>query len=149
MSPSERLDQFDHALALAEDLRPLLQRLARQIRRESDDAGVSPLHGLLLVAIIERPGIGVGELAGLEKLRGPTISGHVKTMAAAGLVTRAAPNPDDRRRVGLVVTPKGRALIDAMRRRRTDWLAQKLAKLPAEARRTIRAAIAPLSEIGR
>ena len=137
------------ASALAADLRPLLHRLAREIRRESDDLGASPLHGLLLAAILKQPGIGVGELARLERVRGPTISGHVKTLREAGLLARAAQDPADRRRVGLVATDKGRALIDAIRRRRTDWLAEKLAALSPQARQAIRAAIAPLSEIGR
>jgi DNA-binding MarR family transcriptional regulator len=145
-SPSE---QRDDAPALAESLRPLLHRLLRLLRRESGDLGVSPLQSLLLIAIIEQPGIGTGELARLEKLRGPTISGHLKAMVESGLVSRSAPDPNDRRRVGLIATEKGRNLMKAMKRRRTDWLAQKLARLSPKARRAIRNAIGPLSEIGR
>jgi len=149
MSVPSTSEQLDDAPALAESLRPLLHRLLRLLRHESGDLGVSPLQSLLLVAIIEQPGIGVGELARLERVRGPTISGHLKAMAEAGLVSRSAPDPDDRRRVGLVATEKGQSLIKAMKRRRTDWLAQKLARLSPKARRAIRNAIGPLSEIGR
>jgi DNA-binding MarR family transcriptional regulator len=70
-------------------------------------------------------------------------------MAEAGLVSRSAPEPNDRRRVGLIATEKGQNLMKAMRRRRTDWLAQKLARLSPKARRAIRTAIGPLGEIGR
>ena len=76
----------------------------------------------MLAAIRERPGIGVGELARLENLRGPTVSAQIKAMEAAGIVRRETPNPDDRRRVGLVATEKGRAIVTALRRRRADWL---------------------------
>ena len=140
----------EEARALADELRPILHRLYRQLRRESEDLdrGVSPLQNLLLAAIIEHPRIGVADLARIEKLRGPTISGHVNRLESAGLVTRAAPLSRDRRRVGLIVTPKGRASIDAIKRRRRDWLAHELGNLSIAARRTIRKAIGPLSEIG-
>jgi DNA-binding MarR family transcriptional regulator len=143
-------DFHEEAAALADDLRPALHRLHRQLRRNSGDPGrnISPLQNLLLAAIIEHPGVGVGELARIEKLRGPTISGHIKAMAAAGLVARKPPNAEDRRRVGLLATAKGRASLEASRRRKRDWLASRLAHLSPAARRAIRRAIAALNEIG-
>ncbi len=148
MPATGHIEELEEAMALAEALRPALHRLHRQLRREIDDAGVSPLHALLLVAIMRQPGIGVAELARLEKLRGPTISGHIKVMEKEGLVARADPDPQDRRRSGLVATDKGWALIHGMKQRRTEWLAFELAKLSPEARAAIRAAVAPLGEIG-
>ena len=140
----------DDALALADELRPPLRRLYRKLRRESDDSdlGISPMQKLLLVAISENPGIGTGELARMEKLRGPTISGHIKALENAGLVTRAPIDPVDRRRFGLGMTGAGQQLLETLRRRRRDWLAQQLASLSAEARQAIRNAIPHLSEIG-
>jgi DNA-binding MarR family transcriptional regulator len=137
------------AKSLSEDLRFVLQRLIRQVRRESRDRGVSPCHLLLLAAIREKPGIGVVELAQLERLRGPTVSGHIKALEALGLVKRGPPDPNDRRHVGLVITKKGAAIIEAIKRSRSDWLAMKLAQLPPAARAAIRSAIAPLREIVR
>jgi DNA-binding MarR family transcriptional regulator len=140
----------DDALALADELRPVLHRLYRQLRRESEDLnrGVSPLQNLLLAAIIEHPGIGVADLARIEKLRGPTISGHVKRLESAGLIARAAPLSEDRRRVGLTVTARGRGSIEAIRRRRRDWLAHQLGNMSFADRRAIRKALGPLGEIG-
>jgi DNA-binding MarR family transcriptional regulator len=140
----------DDALALADELRPVLHRLYRQLRRESEDLnrGVSPLQNLLLAAIIEHPGIGVADLARIEKLRGPTISGHVKRLESAGLIARAAPLSEDRRRVGLMATARGRASIEAIKRRRRDWLAHQLGTMSFAARRAIRKALGPLSKIG-
>jgi DNA-binding MarR family transcriptional regulator len=141
---------LEEARALADELRPVLHRLYRQLRRESEDLdrGVSPLQNLLLAAIIEHPRIGVADLARMEKLRGPTISEHVNRLESAGLVARTAPPSGDGRRVGLIVTPKGRASLEAIKRRRRDWLAHELSNLPLAARRTIRKAIGPLSAIG-
>ncbi|MFK0162856.1 MarR family winged helix-turn-helix transcriptional regulator [Rhizobium sp. NPDC090279] len=148
MSATDRHSEIEDANALAEALRPALHRLYRQLRRESDDAGLSPLHGLLLVAIMRQPGIGVAELARMEKLRGPTISGHVKAMERDGLIARSEPDPGDRRRNGLVATQKGEEIIRSLKQRRTDWLASELVKLSPRQRDAIRAAIEPLMEIG-
>jgi DNA-binding MarR family transcriptional regulator len=147
MSRGKPQQDLKEAMALVEELRPALQRLFRQLRREGPDLGISPLHALLLAAIREHPGIGVSELARLEKLRGPTISGHVKAMEALDLVERRSSHPEDRRRVGLVVSKKGTAIIEAMKRSKADWLAKRLAALSPEAREAIRNAIAPLNEI--
>ncbi|NTJ64738.1 MarR family transcriptional regulator [Agrobacterium rhizogenes] len=148
MSKADHHHGIEEAYALAEALRPALHRLHRQLRRESDEAGLSPLHALLLVAIMRQPGIGVAELARMEKLRGPTISGHVKAMERDGLIARSEPDPSDRRRNGLVATAKGEEIIRSLKRRRTDWLASELAKLSPQQRDAIRAAIEPLMEIG-
>ncbi len=148
MTDTDRHHGLEEAHALAEALRPALHRLYRQLRRESDDPRLTPLHALLLVAVARQPGIGVAELARMEKLRGPTISGHVKTMERNGLVMRCEPDPSDRRRSGLIVTEKGREFIASMKRRRTDWLVSELVKLSPDQRAAIRAAIAPLEEIG-
>ncbi len=142
------VSDIEEAMALAEALRPALHRLHRQLRRETGDPGISPLQALLLVAIVRQPGIGVAELARLEKLRGPTISGHIKAMEREGLVARAAPDPHDKRRNGLIATDKGWSLIKRIKQRRTDWLASELARLSPEARAAIRAAIGPLGDIG-
>lgn len=141
-------DDLEDGTALAEALRPALHRLYRQLRREIDDPDISRLQALVLVGIIRQPGIGVAELARQEKLRGPTISAHVKALELDGLVARAEPDPNDRRRSGLIATAKGEALVNAMKQRRTDWLASQLARLPPEAREAIRAAIGPLGQIG-
>src|SRR5260370_9485253 len=140
----------DDALALADEVRPGLSRLYRRRRREREDLnrGVSPLQNLLLGAIIEHPGIGVGDLARIEKLRGPTISGHVKRLESAGLIARAAPLSEDRRRVGLMATARGRGSIEAIKRRRRDWLAHPLANMSFCARRSIRQRLRTLNEIG-
>jgi DNA-binding MarR family transcriptional regulator len=140
----------EEAAALAELLRPALHRLHRQLRRNSGDPTrtISPLQNLLLAAISEQPGVGVSELARMEKLRGPTISGHIKGLVAAGLVARQLPDADDRRRIGLLVTSKGRASLEASRRRKRDWLANRLASLSPAARQAIRRAIGALNDLG-
>ncbi|OFA06830.1 MarR family winged helix-turn-helix transcriptional regulator [Duganella sp. HH101] len=139
-----------HAIALADDLRTALHHVFRRIRQEgdSDPHGLSLQHKLLLSAISTTPGIGVAELARMEKLRGPTMSGHIKALENAGLVRRDTPNPEDRRRVGLLLTEQGAAVLQDIRSRRLDWLARKLAQLPPEGAQALRHAIQYLNEVG-
>jgi len=137
----------DTAHDLAEALRPPLYRLYRLLRREGEGLGVSGLQFLLLAIIGKNPGIGTAELARMERLRGPTISGHVRTMEAAGLLTRSAGEHEDKRRVGLSVTAKGQAVIDEMQRRRVDWLARRIGHLSEAERTALAAAIAPLARL--
>jgi DNA-binding MarR family transcriptional regulator len=140
-------DDLSTSLEIAEALRPVLHRLLRELRRESQHPEISPLQALLLASIVKHPGIGVTDLAALENVRGPTISGHIKAMESTGLVEREANDPDDRRRIGLVATKKGRDVIKAIKRNRTDWLARQLAALSAADRRAIRDAVEPLGRI--
>ena len=78
----------------------------------------------------------------------PYIIGGLVLLESAGLIARAAPRSEDRRRVGLMVTARGRGSIEAIKRRRRDWLAHELGAMSFAARRAIRKALGPLSEIG-
>lgn len=147
MTPPSPSADPSAAADLAEALRPVLHRLLRELRRESQHPDVSPLQALLLASLIKHPGIGVTELAALENVRGPTISGHIKTMESAGLVEREANDPDDRRRIGLVATKKARDVIRTIKRNRTDWLARRLAALSRADLQAIRNAVDPLSRL--
>jgi DNA-binding MarR family transcriptional regulator len=142
-------DDLTTAMEIAEGLRLALRRLLREFRRESHDLGLSKLQLILLVGVFEHPGIGVAELARLENLRGPTVSPQIKALEAAGIVARGPPNPDDRRRIGLVATEKGREIVETLRRNRTDWLTRRIAELSPESRRALRDAIMPLGELVR
>jgi DNA-binding MarR family transcriptional regulator len=135
------------ARELAEQLRPALRRLFRQMKRHAGDTELSSLHVPLLVAILENPGVGVGELAQQEGLRSPTMTGHINSMVAAGLVKRTEPTTGDRRRVGLVATAQGRALVEAKRKRRADQLVKALAQLPPASRAALWAAVPALNDI--
>jgi len=119
---------------LSEALRTALKGLVRQMRRDTDrqEQGLSLMQSLLLHQIHEHPGIGVAELARMQQVRSPTMSGQVKALEEAGLVERA-PHAEDRRRSGLRVSPAGIHALQQLRDRRHDWLSQRIARLsPAQ-----------------
>jgi len=139
-----------HAVALADELRTALHHVFRRLRQESDgdSSGLTLQQKMLISTISLQPGIGVAELARQEKLRGPTMSGHIKTLEALNLVKRDAPDPEDRRRSGLLLTEHGAAVLAEIRNRRRDWLARRLAQLPPEGAAALRNALIYLNEIG-
>lgn len=132
--------------SLADGLRAPLLRVSRRLRQEAQRAGSSALDALILGQIRRRPGIGVSELADAEQMSRPSMSGHVKRLEAAGWIDRAD-DAQDGRRCGLAITPGGEAQLDAVRQRRNDWLAARLARLDPQARAALAAAQGPLLQL--
>ena len=133
--------------ALADALRPAILRISRQLRREAQPLGLTPLDATLLTAVSKREGVGVSELAELEQTSRPTMSAHVKRLEAAGWLKRLPPPADDKRRFGLVITANGRRSLDAVRRRRNDWLEARLAALDPAQRAALEQALGSLAQI--
>ncbi|MGA3362059.1 MAG: MarR family transcriptional regulator [Solirubrobacteraceae bacterium] len=129
--------------ALANELRPILVRLARELRKETSHLGITGGQATLLWQVAENPGIGLRALAELEGIATPTVSGLIDRLQRAGLVTRER-SQTDRRRIGLTITPAGSELLVAVRARRTVWLADRLERLQPAARAAIAAALDPL-----
>jgi DNA-binding MarR family transcriptional regulator len=139
MSPVATLEP----LAVANRLRPALLRVARELRRESHALGVTGGQVSLLFQISRNRGIGVRDLAALERMSPAAMSGYVDRLERAGLVAKTR-NPDDRRRQGLSVTDEGERVLRSVRSRRTAWLASRLEHLSAEELEALDAAVEPL-----
>lgn len=131
---------------LANRLRPVLLHLNRQLRREIHSLGVTGGQVSLLVQIKYRPGIGIRELAALERISVPGMSKFVSRLEEAGLVQRA-PVEGDQRRVGLTLTPAGQKVLRSVKSKRTAWLAARLGDLDPEELEAIDAAIEPLAHL--
>lgn len=146
MAPPRAPEQTSDTLALSDRLRPVLLRLARELRREARAVGVSPSQVSLLSEIKYSPGIGVNELAERERMSPAAMSGHVEKLVAAGFVLRT-PSDRDRRRVGLTLTDEGRRVIRNVRSRRTVWLARRLSMLSDEELVALERAVEPLARV--
>jgi DNA-binding MarR family transcriptional regulator len=130
-------------LTVANRLRPALFKLARELRRESHALGVTGGQVSLLFQIQRHRGIGVRGLAALERISPAAMSGYVDRLERAGLVQKT-PDPNDRRRQGLTVTPEGERVLRSVKSRRTAWLAARLERLPAADLAAVDAAVEPL-----
>jgi DNA-binding MarR family transcriptional regulator len=130
-------------LAVANRLRPALLKLARELRRESHSLGVTGGQVSLLFQISRNRGIGVRDLAALERMSPAAMSGYVDRLERAGLVRRT-PDPSDRRRHGVSVTAEGERVLRSVRSRRTAWLAARLERLSPEELEALDAAVEPM-----
>jgi DNA-binding MarR family transcriptional regulator len=127
---------------LASSLRLSVMRLARRLRLEKSSDSLS-MNQLAALGTLNRCGdLTVGELAGIEKVKPPSMTRTINSLADAGLVTRQT-HPTDGRQVLVGLTPAARQVLDADRRRRDAWLARRLADLTADQRALLRD-VAPL-----
>jgi DNA-binding MarR family transcriptional regulator len=131
--------------AVADRLRPVLLKLSRELRREIHSLGVTGGQVSLMAVIRREPGIGVRELAARERMSAAGMSKYVAKLEAAGLITRSP--VEDRRRVGLALTPEGRRVLRSVRSRRTAWLASRLSGLSEQDLAAVDRAIEPLGRL--
>jgi DNA-binding MarR family transcriptional regulator len=130
---------------LANRLRPALLRLNRELRRELHSLGVTGGQVSLLIKVQKEPGIGIRELAQWERMSTPGMSKYVARLESAGLVRRR--ELEDRRRVGLELTPEGSRVLSSVKRRRTAWLAERLRGLSPAELDAVDAAVEPLLKL--
>ncbi len=131
--------------SLANRLRPVLLRIARELRREIHSLGVTGGQVSLLIQIKRNPGITASALAERERISAPGMSGHIARLEAANLIERT--RAIDRRRIGLTLTEAGDKVLTNVRKRRTAWLAEHLKALTDEERESIEAALPALERL--
>jgi len=133
-------------LAVANELRPVLLRLSRELRQETEQLGVTSQQVTLLWLIHHNPGLSLRELAAEERISAPALSGYVDRLEKAGLLERVR-DEHDRRRVGLELTSEGDRLLKRVRARRTTWLADRLRGLEEHELEVLERAIEPLGKL--
>jgi DNA-binding MarR family transcriptional regulator len=121
---------------LANDLSLAVLRLARQLRFRRPDSPVS-LSQLSALATLSKEGpMTPGALAVRERVRPPSMTRVVASLAELGFVDRCA-HPDDGRQVLVSVSSTGADLIEVERRASREWLQQRLAELSPDERKTL------------
>jgi DNA-binding MarR family transcriptional regulator len=132
-------------IAVANQLRPVLLQLNRELRREVHSLGVTGGQVSLLVQIQRTPGIGVRDLAQRERMSAPGMSKYIARLESAGLLSREA--LPDKRRVGIRLTEEGERVLRSVKKRRTAWLAARLRELEPRELHAIGAAVEPLARL--
>jgi DNA-binding MarR family transcriptional regulator len=113
---------------LAEELRLLVARLVRQMRRNAADQGLTITLRATL-ATIEREGpMTPSELAAYEGISAPSVTRIVKRLIDEGVIKRR-PDPQDGRGYLISLTPKGAAVLRALRNRGSTFLEDRLRNL--------------------
>ena len=125
---------------LAAGLRVSVARLARRLRTERDSDNELSLGQLSVLGTLFRNGTcSIGELAAHEGVQPPSMTRTVNCLEEEGYVHRR-PHESDGRQVVIELADQGRRTLEADRRRRDAWLAQRLRELTPEERSVLRQA---------
>ena len=132
---------------VADRLGMAITRLARLLRQQAAD-DLTPTMRAAVGTIAREGPLTLGELAASEQVAPPTVTKVVAKLEDRGLVEREA-DPTDRRVVRVVLSDRGEKWLEADRRRRHAWLADRIDNLDAADRdRLVRAVDAIESLIG-
>lgn len=108
-------------------------RLARQLRFRRPESPVT-LSQLSALATLAKDGaMTPGALAVRERVRPPSMTRVIASLADLGLVVRTS-HPSDGRQVLVAVSDAGAALVDSERRASQEWLRNRLATLDSDER---------------
>jgi DNA-binding MarR family transcriptional regulator len=128
---------------LAADLRIAVGELIRRLRAEN----LFPLTQTWVLGRLDREGpSSVSDLAQALRVRPQSMAQTIGDLEAEGMVARN-PDPNDRRRALVSLTPAGRARIEEDRAVREGWLVKALEELPEADRETIERAVEILSRL--
>lgn len=117
----------------AAHLRTAIVRTARRLRQEaaSETSGLTPTS-VAALATIERHGpLTPSEIAGIERVKRPTITRTLGCLEREGLIDRAA-DPADGRSALVSVNAAGRERLRRLRSRKNAYLARRMRDLSAE-----------------
>lgn len=124
-SPASLMQQLAQLLSQAE------RRLTRHLRRVLQEEGTSVEEWRTLVLLADGVSHPMSEIAEFAMLSAPTLTRVVDRMVADNLAYRKA-DPEDRRRVLVHITPRGRATQRRLAARIEDSQAEILAEADAD-----------------
>ena len=129
----------------ASQLRMAIVRTARRLRQEAaaETADLSPTAVAALASVDRHGPLTPSELAGIERVKRPTMTRTLAYLEGEGLVERT-PDPADGRSALVTINAAGRDQLRRLRRRKNAYLARRMRDLPAEDVATLERAAAIL-----
>jgi DNA-binding MarR family transcriptional regulator len=131
---------------LAIDLRTAVMRTSRRLRVEATGEAITPGQYTVLAVLNEDGPRTLRALADREHVQAPSMTRIVNALAGQGFVTRST-DPDDGRQVQVDITDAGRTVLEEARSQRTAWLAQRVAGVSDDDRRTLSRAARIMQEL--
>ncbi|WP_369369908.1 MarR family winged helix-turn-helix transcriptional regulator [Promicromonospora sp. Populi] len=115
------------------DLRVALTRISRRLRAERGEADLPEGQFGILTVLHKHGEMSPGSLAEHERVRPPSMTRAVNTLAELGLVEKVE-HATDRRQVVVRLSAAGVREVAETRRRRDAWLTKQLSTLTVEER---------------
>ncbi|MFI9307073.1 MarR family winged helix-turn-helix transcriptional regulator [Streptomyces triculaminicus] len=136
------------AARAAQDLRGLVSRLRRRFQEASGSGELTPSQ----VAVLSRLRDGeasASDIAAVERVRPQAIAATVAVLGERGLVERR-PDPDDRRRQLVSLSPAGRDYVAGRSHAAQEWLSAELEEnFTEQERQTVLTALGLLERLVR
>jgi DNA-binding MarR family transcriptional regulator len=136
--PSEEVE-------LAARLRLVIGRLHRRFSRRAV-GGLTPSQLSVLVTVEQHGPLRLGDLATREVITPPTVTRLVASLQDRLLVNRVT-DPEDGRAALIEMSRSGAALLEEIRRERTAFIAQRLARLEPAERAHVASAVLLLEQL--
>jgi DNA-binding MarR family transcriptional regulator len=148
MSYANDMPTMTRTAELASELRVAVMRLARRLRTERPDTGLS-LTQIATLGTIDRHGsLTPREIAEHERVQPPSMTRVLAGLEQLGLIVRTPHSRDGRQHL-VSLTKAAQDLLREDKRRREAWLAQRLAELTVTERELLAAAAPIIDRITR
>ena len=145
MSKNPRLSPS--AAQASQEVRTVIGRLRRRILNSAEAEDMTYGQASVLARLSDKEGVTASELASAEGVRHQSITATIASLAALELVERH-PDPDDGRRLLIMLTAEGHRRVEEGRQARQEWLAGELQdKCTESERQTVIAAMALLERL--
>jgi DNA-binding MarR family transcriptional regulator len=113
---------------LWESLPPVWTQIRDNVRKTATDHFDITVEQFHVLRLIRKGVCSVSDLAATKKISRPAISQSVDGLVEKGLILRR-PSLEDRRFIGLELTPAGADMLGAIFEKNHEWMRQKMAGL--------------------
>ncbi|WLQ44807.1 MarR family transcriptional regulator [Streptomyces laculatispora] len=135
------------AVQASREVRTVIGRLRRRILNAAEAEDITFGQESVPTRLSGEQGVTASQLASAEGVRHQSMTATVTSLTALGLVERR-PDPDDGRRLLIVLTAQGHQRVAEGRQTRQEWLAGEFQeKCTEEERRAVIAAMSVLERL--
>ncbi|RYD75529.1 MAG: MarR family transcriptional regulator [Sphingobacteriales bacterium] len=136
------------SVTIASELRPVLARLNRKLRKLSPSNTVlSQTERSVLVLLEQEEYLLSAELAVLEKITPQSMGALLNHLAELKLISKTA-SETDKRKVHISLSATGKEMLEQVRHERDEWLDKAIAEVCTEQEQLIlKEAIGPLTKL--
>ncbi|RBL89364.1 MarR family winged helix-turn-helix transcriptional regulator [Chitinophaga flava] len=133
-----------NTLATASSLRTCISHLTKRLRKQVYSTGELSFSEMTVMSHVYHQGpLFPSELAELVKVKNQSMSQMLNNLEAETLIVRT-PSEDDKRKVLVSITAKGKKMVDKSRSERDEWLATAINNTLTEKEKKMLAEALPL-----